>query len=107
MGAGGGHGRHARPGGEAGEHRVAFVVVGHALRGQLDDDVVVAVGLDQFSQRLLGGRDAAAVEGASEGTLPASGEDEPVPAAGRGERFAVVAEQTLLPCDHVRLGDGP
>jgi hypothetical protein len=49
------HRHHSITPGKVGEHRVALVVVGHALRSQFHGHVLAAEQFDQLTQRRIGG----------------------------------------------------
>ena len=89
---------------EVGEYRIALVVVGQALSGEFDDDVVASEPLDHSTESGLGSTDTRTIQRAPNRALATARQDHPV-ACVAGQPVDVVAQQPLLTTGHVGVGN--
>ena len=100
----GGHHADPEPRREGGQCRVALVVEGMAVTGQLDTDPVAAEALHQIGQGVGRRLRPAVGKRLAHVPLAAAGENVPVPAGRLGESVVVVARLALLAPGQVRGG---
>ena len=100
----GGDHAHPEPRREFGQCRVALVVEGVAVMGQLNTDPAGAEAVHQIGQRLGGGTRTAGRQRLAHMPFAAAGQNVPMPAGGLGQGVVVIARAAFMAAGQMRGG---